>query len=64
MKLLWNSMMWRIQVVLFTLALGLVSGRGLMAQAGAPPARALTLEDALDYTLQHYPAVRASRATP
>ena len=50
----------RIHVGLFTLALLLFSGRGLFAQAGAPPAHALTLEEALDYALQHYPAVRAS----
>jgi len=42
------------------LVLILVVGRSLGAQAGAPPAHALTLEDALDYALQHYPAVRAS----
>ena len=50
----------RILAELLALALVLVSGRGLMAQTGAPPAHALTLEDALDYALQHYPAVRAS----
>jgi outer membrane protein TolC len=30
------------------------------AQTNNPPPRVLTLEDALDYALQHYPAVRAS----
>ena len=50
----------RIQAGLCALALILVSGQGLMAQAGAPSAHALTLEDALDYALQHYPAIRAS----
>ena len=50
----------RIQAGLCALALILISGQGLMAQAGAPSARALTLEDALDYALQHYPAIRAS----
>ncbi len=30
------------------------------AQANEPTAKALTLEDALNYALQHYPAVRAS----
>jgi len=48
----------RIHVGSFTLALLLFSGRGLLAQAGAP--HALTLEEALDYALQHYPVVRAS----
>jgi outer membrane protein TolC len=38
----------------------LVSGRCLLAQAEAPPAHALTLEEAITYALQHYPAVRAS----
>ena len=50
----------RIQVELFALALILASGAGLMAQAGAPPEHALTLEEALNYALAHYPAVRAS----
>jgi outer membrane protein TolC len=45
---------------LSALVLMLVLGRGLLAQVGGPPARALTLQDALDYALQHYPAVRAS----
>ncbi len=45
---------------LSALVLILVLGRGLLAQEGGPPARALTLQDALDYALQHYPAVRAS----
>ena len=45
---------------LSALVLILVLGRGLAAQVGGPPARALTLPDALDYALQHYPAVRAS----
>ncbi len=30
------------------------------AQTNNPPPKVLTLEDALDYALQHYPAVRAS----
>jgi len=30
------------------------------ARTNDPPPRVLTLEDALDYALQHYPAVRAS----
>jgi outer membrane protein TolC len=38
----------------------LVLGPGLLAQAGAPPGPALTFQDALDYALEHYPAVRAS----
>jgi outer membrane protein len=50
----------RILAELLALAWVLVSGRGLMAQTGAPPAHPVTLEDALDYALQHYPAVRAS----
>ncbi len=50
----------RIQAGWLGLILVLASVRTLMAQADAPPAHALTLEDALDYALQHYPAVRAS----
>ncbi len=45
---------------LSALVLIFVLGRGLVAQVGGPPAHALTLQDALDYALQHYPAVRAS----
>ena len=45
---------------LSALVLILVLGRGLTAQVGGPPAQALTLEDALNYALEHYPAVRAS----
>ena len=48
----------RIPAVL--LALALVSGQSLRAQAGVPAPQVLTLADALDYALQHYPAVRAS----
>jgi len=50
----------RIQAGLFALSLLLVSGRGIRAQTGAPSEHTLTLEDALDYALQYYPAVRAS----
>jgi len=49
----------RIHAGLFGLVLVLVSGRSLMAQAAAPPAHALTLEEAIDYALGNYPAVRA-----
>ena len=45
---------------LSALVLILVLGRGLPAQVGGPPTHALTLEDALSYALEHYPAVRAS----
>ncbi len=50
----------RIQVVWFGLFLVLVLGRSLRAQADAPPAHPLTLSEAIDYSLAHYPAVRAA----
>jgi outer membrane protein len=51
-------MMRKIQVGLFSLLLILVSGRNLPAQT--PPAHPLTLGEAIDYALAHYPAVRAA----
>ena len=50
----------RIHAGLCALALALVSGRGLRVQAAGPAPRPLTLAEALEYALQHYPAVRAS----
>lgn len=50
----------RIQAKLFAVALILVSGQGLGAQTGSSPAHPLILEEALNYALQHYPAVRVS----
>ena len=50
----------RIHAGWFGLVLVLLSGRSLMAQAAAPPARALSLEEAIDYALAHYPAVQAA----
>ena len=45
---------------LSALVLALVLGRGLAAQVGAPPAQTVPFEEALNYALQHYPAVRTS----
>jgi len=50
----------RIHAGLFVLVLILTSGRSLIAQAGAAAAHGVTLEDAIDYALGHYPAVRAA----
>ena len=53
-------MMRKIQAGLFSLLLIFVSGRNLRAQAQALPAHPLTLGEAIDYALAHYPAVRAA----
>ena len=50
----------RIQVAWFGVFLVLVWGRSLRAQADAPPAHPLTLSEAINYSLAHYPAVRAA----
>lgn len=50
----------RMHAGVFGLILVLASGRGVVAQTNAPPARAFTLEEAIDYSLAHYPAVRAA----
>jgi len=48
----------KTQAGLFSLLLIFVSVRNLTAQA--PPAHPLTLDEAIDYSLAHYPAVRAA----
>jgi outer membrane protein len=53
-------MIGKIQAGLLSLLLIFVSGRNLPAQAQALPARSLTLGEAIDYALAHYPAVRAA----
>ena len=50
----------RIQAGWFGLFLVLVSGRCLIAQTEAPPAHPLSLGEAINYALAHYPAVRAA----
>jgi len=48
----------KIQAGFFTLLLILVVGQNIPAQA--PPAHPVTLDEAIDYALAHYPAVRAA----
>jgi outer membrane protein TolC len=49
-----------IQIGWFGFFLVLASGGSLIAQADAPPGHPLTLSEAIDYSLAHYPAVRAA----
>jgi outer membrane protein TolC len=52
---------WKYLRTCFAILLVAVLFPGLSAgQTNNPPPKVLTLEDALDYALQHYPAVRAS----
>jgi outer membrane protein len=53
-------MMRKIQAGLVSLLMIFVSGRNLLAQAQSPPALPLRLDEAIDYALAHYPAVRAA----
>ena len=50
----------KIQAGLFGLLLIVVSGRTLPTQGQALPTHPLTLDEAIDYALAHYPAVRAA----
>jgi outer membrane protein TolC len=50
----------KIQTGLFSLLVILVLGRSLPAQAPVPPAQPLTLGEAINFALEHYPAVRAA----
>jgi outer membrane protein TolC len=50
----------RIHAAWFGLLLFGASGQVLIAQAEAPPVRSLTLNQAIEYALAHYPAVRAA----
>jgi len=50
----------KIQAGWFPLLATVFGAGSLLAQAPAPPAHALTLEDAIDFALAHYPAVRAA----
>lgn len=53
-------MMQRIQARRHALLLTLISSGSLFAQSPAPPAQPVTLDEAIDYALAHYPAVRAA----
>ena len=50
----------KIQSGLLSLLLMVATRRSLAAQADAPPTHPLTLAEAIDYALAHYPAVRAA----